>query len=92
MTFSSITVGGGVLGMDAGIVLDTITPAGFTIETFHPFIQGYPIIGGMTTGRIVGEDINGTTDIFLSSNSSATGEVGKIDDIGRNKTTGVSKV
>jgi hypothetical protein len=85
-------VGGGVRGKGDGIARVTIVQVGATIETFHLFIEGYPQDGGMTTGIIVGEDINGTTSEYLTNNFNGTGATGKRAGIGRSKILGVSRV
>jgi hypothetical protein len=46
----------------------------------------------MTTGTIVGEDINGTTSEYLTSNFNRTGGAGKRTGIGRSSKRGVSRV
>jgi hypothetical protein len=46
----------------------------------------------MTTGIIVGEDINGTTSEYLTNSFNETGATGKRAGIGRSKILGVSKV
>ena len=85
-------VGGGVRGKGDGIARGTIIQVGATIETFHLFIEGYHQVGGMTTGIIVGEDINGTTSEYLTNNFNGTGATGEKANIGRSKILGVSKV
>jgi hypothetical protein len=55
-------------------------------------MQGYPQVGGMTTGIIVGEGINGTTNEYLTNNFNGTGAAGKRAGIGRSNKLGVSKV
>jgi hypothetical protein len=76
-------VGGGIRGESAGIVLETIAPAGSIIEAFHLFMHGYLQVGGITTGIVNGEGIIGITNIFLTTNFKGTGEVRKRADIGR---------
>ncbi|MCX5822077.1 MAG: hypothetical protein NTY86_00840 [Deltaproteobacteria bacterium] len=85
-------VGGGARGKGDGIARGTIVQVGATIEAFHLFIGGYHQVGGMTTGIIVGEDMNGTTSEYLTNNFNGTGTTGKRADIGRSKILGVSKV
>jgi hypothetical protein len=65
---------------------------GATIEGVHLFIEVYPPVGGMTTGRIVGKGINGTTKQYPTGKSNKTGGDGKGIIIGRSKIVGVSKV
>jgi hypothetical protein len=84
--------GGGVRGKGAGIAHGPITQVGSTIKGSHPFIQEYLQAGGMTTGTIVGEDINGTTSEYLISNFNKTGGAGKGTGIGRSNKPGVSRV
>jgi hypothetical protein len=83
---------GGVRGKDAGIAHGTIARVGFTIVELHLFMHGYPQVGGLITGRVVGEGIDGTTNEYLISSFSITGEAGKRTGIGKGKTPGVSKV
>jgi hypothetical protein len=85
-------VGGGVHGKDAGIAHETITQVGSTIKGSRPFIEGYPQAGEMTTGITVGEDINGTTNEYLTSKFNKTGGAGRRANIGRINKRGVSKV
>jgi hypothetical protein len=85
-------VGGGVHGKDDGIARGTIVQVGATIETYPLSTEGYRQVGGMTIGSIVGKDINGTTNEYLTSNFNGTGATGKRADIGRSKILGVSKV
>jgi len=84
--------GGGVRGKDDGIAHITTTQVGAIIKALHLFIPGYHRAGGMTTGNIVGEDINGIISEYLSNKFSGTGRDGKIASIGRSKITGVSRV
>jgi hypothetical protein len=90
-TSFSTLVGGGVRGKAGGIARGTIVQVGATIETFHLFIEGYPQVGGMTTGSIVGKGIHGTTNEYRTNKSSRTGATGKRAGIGRSKILGVSK-
>jgi hypothetical protein len=90
-TFISTMDGGGVRGKGAGIAHGTMTRVGSTTEGFHPFIQESRQVGGMTTGSIVGEDINGTTKGYLTNNFNGTGAPGKKTGIGRSNKHGVSK-
>jgi hypothetical protein len=83
--------GGGVRGKDAGIAHGSIAQVGATIEAFHLFIEGYPQSGGMTTGSVAGEGINGTTNEYPTNKSNRTGAIGKRAGIGRSKILGVSK-
>ena len=85
-------VGGGVRGKGAGIAHGTIAQVGVTIEAFHLFMYGYPQVGGLITGSIVGEGINGITSEYLISSFSGTGEAGKRAGIGKSNRLGVSKV
>ena len=66
--------------------------AGATIEGVHLFIEVYPQIGGITTGKIVGKGINGTTKQYATSKSNRTGGAGKRINIGRSKIVGASRV
>jgi hypothetical protein len=84
--------GGGVRGKDDGIVHITTTQVGAIIKAFHLFIPGYRRAGGMTTGNIVGKDINGITSEYLSNRFSGTGRDGKVASIGRSKILWVSRV
>ena len=91
-TSFSTMVGGGVRGKGDGIARRTIVQVGATIETFHLFIEGYHQVGGMTTGNIVGEDVLGTTNEYLTNNFDRTGLAGKKTGIGKNQELGVFKV
>jgi hypothetical protein len=66
--------------------------AGATTEELHLFIEVYPRIGGITTGIIVGEGVNGINKKFPTSKFSRIGRAGKGINIGRNKIIGVSKI
>jgi hypothetical protein len=66
--------------------------AGDTIEELRLFIEIYPRIGEITTGKIVGKGVNGINKKYLTSKFSRTGGDGKGTNIGRNKIIGVSKV
>jgi hypothetical protein len=65
---------------------------GATIEGVHLFTEVYPQVGGMTTGKIVGKDINGINKEYPTSKSNRTGGAGKRINIGRSKTVGVSRI
>ena len=91
-TFFSTVVGGGVLGKGDGTARITMIQVGATIEGVPLFTEVYPQVGGMTTGKIVGKGINGTTKQYPISKSNRTGGVGKRINIGRNKIVGVSKI
>jgi hypothetical protein len=92
MIFFSMVAGGGVRGKDAGIARGAMIQDGATIEERHLFIEVYPQTGGMTTGRIVGKGINGTSKKYHTSKFKKTGRVGKKISIGRSKIVGVSRV
>ncbi|HJX32525.1 MAG TPA: hypothetical protein VJ624_11895, partial [Thermodesulfobacteriota bacterium] len=91
-TSFSTMVGGGDHGKDAGIVHNTTTQVGTTIKMFHLFILKYHPAGGMTTGIVVGKDIGGTTNEYLTNKLNKTGETGNRVGIGSGKDRGVSKV
>lgn len=84
-------VGGGVRGKGAGIAHGIIAQVGFTIEASRLFIHVYHQVGGMITGSVVGEGTRGTTNEYLTSSFSITGEAGKRADIGKSNKRGVSK-
>jgi hypothetical protein len=65
---------------------------GATIEGVHLFTEVYPQVGGMTTDKIVGKGINGTTKQYATSKSNRTGGAGKRINIGRSKIVGVCRV
>jgi hypothetical protein len=69
-----------------------MTQVGPATEAYHLFIEGYPQAGEMTTGTVVGEDVNGTTNKYPTNSFNGTGVPGKRADIGRNKIPGVSRV
>jgi hypothetical protein len=85
-------VGGGVRGKGGGIVHDTMTQVGPTMEAYHLFIEEYPQAGEMTIGTVAGEDVNGTTSKYPTNNFNEIGVPGKRADIGRSKIPGVSRV
>jgi len=87
-----MVVGGGVRGKGNGTARITMIQVGATIEGVHLFTEAYPQVGGMTTDKIVGKGINGTTKQYPTSKSNRTGGAGKGIIIGRNKIIGVSKV
>ncbi len=91
-TFFSTVVGGGVRGKGNGTARINMIQVGATIEGVHLFTEVYPQVGGMTTGKIVGKGINGTTKQYPTSKSNRTGGVGKRINIGRSKIVGVSKI
>jgi hypothetical protein len=91
-TSFSTVAGGGVLGMEDGIARGAMIQVGATIEGLHLFIEVYPQVGGMTTGKIAGEGINGTTRQYLIGKFNGTGGTGKGISIGRDKIVGVSKI
>ena len=90
--FSSIAVGGGVLGKDDGTARGVIVPVGGTIEVFHLFMDKYPTTGGMTIGSIAGKAVNGTIDSYLISKFNRIGGAGKRINIGKSKIPGASGV
>jgi hypothetical protein len=65
---------------------------GVIIEGVHLFIEMFPQVGGMITGRIVGKEVNGISKEYLTNKFNATGGHGKGVSIGRNKIDGVSRV
>ena len=91
-TFFSTVVGGGVRGKGDGTARINMIQVGATIEGVHLFTEVYPQVGGMTTGKIVGKDINGINKEYPTSKSNRTGGAGKRINIGRSKIVGVSKI
>ena len=91
-TFFSTVVGGGVRGKGDGTARIIMIQVGATIEGVHLFTEVYPQVGGMTTGKIVGKGINGTTKQYPTSKSNRTGGAGKRINIGRSKIVGVSRI
>ena len=65
---------------------------GAIIVGLQLFIEVCPQIGGITTGRIVGKEINGINKECHTNKFKRTGGDGKRIIIGRNKIIGVSKV
>jgi hypothetical protein len=78
--------------MEDGIARGAMIQVGATIKAAHLFTAVSPRIGGITTGRIAGKGINGTTKQYPISKFKRTGRIGKRINIGRNKIVGVSKV
>jgi hypothetical protein len=62
------------------------------MEAYHLFIEGYHRVGEMTTGNVVGEAANGTTNQSRMNKFNETGAPGKRAGIGRSKIPGVSRV
>jgi hypothetical protein len=91
-TSFSTVAGGGVRGMAAGIARGAMIQVGATIAVAHLFPAGYPQVGGMTTGKIAGEGVNGTTKQYPISKFKRTGGTGKGISIGRKKIIGVSGI
>jgi hypothetical protein len=65
---------------------------GATIAGVRLFIEVYPRIGGIITGRIAGKDVNGINKEYPTSKFSRTGKAGKRINIGRKKIIGGSKI
>jgi hypothetical protein len=91
MSFSTVA-GGGVRGKVNGTARGTMIQVGATIVGVHLFIEVYPQVGGVTTGRIVGKEINGINKGYPTSKFNKTGGTGKGISIGRSKIVGVSRV
>ena len=88
----STAAGGGVRGKENGTARITMIQVGAIIEELHLFIEVYPRIGGITTGRIIGKGVNGINKGYPTMKFNRTGGIGKGINIGRKKTTGVSKI
>jgi len=84
-------VGGGVHGKVAGIAHIIITGVGLIITMFHVFIMTWTRVGDNTIENIIGMDIHGTMNEFLTDNFSETGETGVVIDIGKGKELGASR-
>ena len=69
-----------------------MTQVGVTIIEFPLFIDRYPQTGEVTIVSIVGGEINGITNKYLTSKCNRTGVPGKRAGIGRDTKLGVSKV
>lgn len=78
-------VGGGARGKGVGIAHGIMMRVGPAIEVNHLSIEGYQQTGGMTTGIIVGESINGTTNQSPTNNFNGIGTPGEKTGIGRSK-------
>jgi len=89
--FTFTMAGGGVPGKGAGIVPVTMTPVGSTISTFPLFVQVFPQAGGTTTGSAIGRVIPGTISRSPTTAFRITGGNGRRANIGKRKTTGVSR-
>ena len=87
-----MAAGGGVRGKENGTARITMIQVGAIIKELRLFIEVYPRIGGITTGRIVGECVNGINKKYPTSKFSRTGRTGRKISIGRNKIIGVSKI
>jgi hypothetical protein len=84
-------VGGGVHGKVAGIVHVIMTGDGLIMTMFQVFILMSTQVGEDTTETIIGATTGGTTNEFLTGDSSRTGRAGMINDIGEGKEVGVSR-
>jgi hypothetical protein len=91
-TSFSMAAGGGVPGKGNGTARIIMIQVGATIAGVRLFIEVYPRIGGITTGRIAGKGVNGISKKYPTSKSSRTGKAGRRINIGRKKIIGVSKV
>src|ERR1039457_202122 len=91
LTSISMTAGGGVCGKGAGIAHATMIRIGGTFKLSRSFMPIYRLVGGMTTGIIVGKDNNGTTSEYLTTNFNRIGNHGKQTVIGRSNKPGVSR-
>jgi hypothetical protein len=87
-----MVAGGGVRGKGNGTARITMIRVGATIVGVHLFIEVYPQVGGMTTGRIVGKEINGINKECHTNKFNRTGEDGRRISIGKSKIVGVSRV
>jgi hypothetical protein len=87
-----MVAGGGVRGKGDGTARITMIQVGATIAGVHLFTGVYPQVGGTTTGKIVGKEINGINKECPTSKFNKTGGIGKGIIIGRNKIIGVSRV
>jgi hypothetical protein len=84
--------GGGVHGTGDGIVRIIITVVGDIIIMFLVFILMLIRVGEDTTERIIGTGIDGTTNVFLTSDLCRTGRAGRVTDIGRSREHGESRI
>jgi len=91
-TSFSMVDGGGVHGTVVGTARGIMIQVGAIIGDVHLFIEAYPPVGGMTTGRVVGEGVNGISKEYPTNRFKKTGGHGKRLSIGRKKTDGVSRV
>jgi hypothetical protein len=82
--------GGGVSGKVVGIVHATITGVGLIMTTCHVFILMWTRVGEDTTGTIIGADIGGATNVFLTGDFGRTGRAGMIIAIGKGGEPGAS--
>jgi hypothetical protein len=85
-----MVAGGGVRGKENGTVRGAMMPVGATIAGVRLFIEAYLQVGGMTTGKIGGEGVNGINKESPTIKFKKTGGHGKEISTGRNKIIGVS--
>jgi hypothetical protein len=85
-------VGGGVHGKGNGTARGIMIQVGAAIKGIHLFIEVYPQLGGMTTGRIGGKGIRGINKEYPTKKFNRTGGHGKKIIIGRSKIVGVFRV
>jgi hypothetical protein len=84
-------VGGGAHGKVVGIVHIIITGVGPITTVFQVFILMSTQVGEGTTETIIGTDIDGTMNEFLTNDFNRTGRAGIIIDIGKSKKPGASR-
>ena len=85
-------VGGGGHGKDVGIGHIITTGAGLITTMPQVFILMLTPIGESTTGSIIGTDIIGIMNEFLTNDFNKTGRAGVTIDIGKGKEPGASRV
>ncbi len=84
--------GGGDFGTVIGIAHFTMTGGGVTTAAFQSSISMSIQVGEDTTETMIGMDTGGNMNGFLPENFNATGGVGTMIDIGKDKEPGAFRV
>jgi hypothetical protein len=81
-------VGGGVCGKAVGIAHIIMTEVGVIMTVFQDSISMYTQVGEGTIETIIGTDIDGITNGFLTADFKRTGRPGKKIAIGKDEELG----
>jgi hypothetical protein len=90
--FFSMSDGGGVYGMDAGIDPTIMIVAGHILEVCRDFIMTWTRAGETITGIAIGMGTGGIMNGFQLTMFNKTGANGRITDIGISRKTGACAI